>query len=228
VLPVSLRLPEPDCSRCRSLVESRSRIVPGVGPLPARVMFVGEGPGAEEDRQGEPFVGPAGQWLTKMITSLGLERTQVRISNAVLCRPEGNRQPTGDEMGHCHERLAAELAACDPEIVVALGATALAALTGQTGVTRLRGTWQNLRPELAGYEPSRGRPPRVLVMKHPAVLCYNEAGELPGYRHDVGILRHALEEQPAPPAAPAPMASAPAAPAGPEPPRPDQLTLGEW
>lgn len=224
---MALCLPEPECSRCASLAGSRSRIVPGVGPLPARLMFVGEGPGAEEDRQGEPFVGPAGQWLNRMIKSLGWERQQVRISNAVLCRPEGNRQPTGDEMAHCRDRLAEELAVCDPEVVVALGATALAALTGQSGVTRLRGTWQALRPELSAYEPSRGELPRVLVMKHPAVLCYNEAGELPGYRQDVSILRRALQAEPAPPAAP----EAPVAAADPPPPgvrEADQLTLGEW
>ncbi len=221
---VLLRLPEPDCAHCPNLVESRSRIVPGVGPLPARVMFVGEGPGVEEDRQGEPFVGPAGQWLNKMIKSVGLQRPEVRISNVVLCRAPNNRQPSQAEASNCRDRLAEELAACDPEILVALGAAALTALTGQTGVSRLRGTWQKLRSELSAFTPARGAYPRVLVLKHPAVLCYNEPGELPGYRQDVSVLRRAVqgEEQPLEAVAEPPVPEPPAAQ------EPDQLTFGDW
>ena len=135
-----------DCRRCR-LCEGRSKIVFGVGTPSARLMFVGEGPGADEDRSGEPFVGRAGQLLTDIITKgMGLTRAQVYIANIVKCRPPDNRTPLPDEAATCLPFLEAQIAAIGPEVIVALGATACTHLLGvPVQITRFRGTWSNFR-----------------------------------------------------------------------------------
>jgi uracil-DNA glycosylase len=114
----------------------------GVGSPHARLMFVGEGPGADEDRQGEPFVGRAGQLLTKMIEAMGYRREDVYIANVVKCRPPGNRNPEPEEMDACEPFLRAQIAAVRPSVIVALGKIAAQTLLRDTTpITRLRGRW---------------------------------------------------------------------------------------
>jgi DNA polymerase len=136
-----------DCKRCR-LHEGRNKIVFGVGDEHAPLVFVGEGPGADEDAQGIPFVGKAGQLLTQMIENtakkegIALLRNQVYICNVVKCRPPGNRTPEPDEMEVCGQFLYRQLSAIRPKAICALGGTAARAMTGhKEGVTKMRGKW---------------------------------------------------------------------------------------
>ncbi len=151
-----------DCRRCR-LHERRTKIVFGVGNERAPLVFVGEGPGADEDVQGIPFVGRAGQLLTQMIENtakkegIPLRREDVYICNVVKCRPPENRTPEPDEMEICGQFLNRQLAAIHPKAICVLGGTAVRALLGQKeGVTRLRGRWFRWRdvPVMVTYHPS--------------------------------------------------------------------------
>jgi len=151
-----------DCRRCR-LHEGRTKLVFGVGNERAPLVFVGEGPGADEDAQGIPFVGRAGQLLTQMIEGtakkegIALRREDVYICNVVKCRPPGNRTPEADEMEICGQFLYRQLSAIAPKAVCALGGTAARALTGRKeGVTKMRGRWLEWRkiPVMVSYHPS--------------------------------------------------------------------------
>jgi DNA polymerase len=151
-----------DCHRCR-LHEGRNKIVFGVGNEHAPLVFVGEGPGADEDAQGIPFVGRAGQLLTQMIEGtakkegIALRREDVYICNVVKCRPPGNRTPEPDEMEICGQFLYRQLSAIAPKAICALGGTAARALTGRKeGVTKMRGRWLEWRniPVMVSYHPS--------------------------------------------------------------------------
>ncbi len=151
-----------DCRRCR-LHQSRTHIVFGVGSENTRLVFVGEGPGADEDAQGIPFVGRAGQLLTQMIENtarkegIPLTRGDVYICNVVKCRPPDNRTPLPDEMETCGQFLFRQLMVIRPAAIVALGGTAARALLGsKEGVTRLRGKWHrwNGIPVMVTYHPS--------------------------------------------------------------------------
>jgi len=151
-----------DCHRCR-LHEQRKKIVFGVGNEQSRLVFVGEGPGADEDAQGIPFVGRAGQLLTQMIEGtakkegIPLLRKDVYICNVVKCRPPENRTPQPDEMQVCGQFLSRQLLAIAPKAICALGATAAKYLTKSTeGVTRMRGKWYkwNDIPVMVTYHPS--------------------------------------------------------------------------
>ncbi len=151
-----------DCRRCR-LHEGRNKLVFGVGNPQSPLVFVGEGPGADEDAQGIPFVGRAGQLLTQMIEGtarkegIALLRENVYICNVVKCRPPGNRTPEPDEMEICGQFLARQLAAIHPKAICALGGTAARALTGhKEGVTKMRGKWLQWRdiPVMVTYHPS--------------------------------------------------------------------------
>jgi len=128
-----------ECTRC-ALHRDRSNIVFGEGDPSARLMFVGEGPGADEDREGRPFVGRAGQLLTKMIQAMNLDRSEVYISNIVKSRPPGNRNPTALEIGTCFPFLERQIRAIQPEVIVALGKIAANTLleTGEP-IGKLRG-----------------------------------------------------------------------------------------
>lgn len=132
------------CSKCR-LCEQRTKVVFGVGNKKARLVFVGEGPGADEDASGEPFVGRAGQLLTAAITKgMGLTRDDVYICNVVKCRPPGNRAPLPDETEACTPYLYRQLDLIKPEVIVTLGQPAQMALSGvEMGITKLRGNWQS-------------------------------------------------------------------------------------
>jgi uracil-DNA glycosylase family 4 len=147
-----------NCTRCR-LAEGRNRIVFGDGDPNARLMFVGEGPGAEEDAQGLPFVGRAGQLLNNMIAAMGLTREQVYIANIVKCRPPGNRKPESDEANTCTPFLERQIDVIQPQVLVALGATAAQYLLG------MRGAIAGMRGRMHDY-----RGIQTIVTYHPAYL----------------------------------------------------------
>ncbi len=151
-----------DCTRCR-LHEGRNKLVFGTGDPRAKLVFVGEGPGADEDEQGEPFVGRAGQLLTQMIEGtarkdgIPLLRRDVYICNVVKCRPPGNRTPEPDEMETCGQFLFRQISAIRPKAICLLGGTAARAVLGKKeGVTKLRGNWFRWRgfPVMVTYHPS--------------------------------------------------------------------------
>jgi uracil-DNA glycosylase family 4 len=147
-----------DCTRCK-LAGGRTHLVFGVGNPAAELMFVGEGPGADEDQQGEPFVGKAGQLLTKMIEAMGFRRDEVYIANVVKCRPPENRNPEPDEIEACEPFLRAQIGAISPKIIVALGKfAAQTLLRDPTPISRLRGGWRE-------YEGVR-----LMPTFHPAYL----------------------------------------------------------
>jgi uracil-DNA glycosylase family 4 len=151
-----------DCKRCK-LCTTRTNIVFGTGNPKAELVFVGEGPGADEDAQGVPFVGKAGQLLTKMIEAMGYARDEVYICNVVKCRPPGNRNPEPDEIAACEPFLKAQLAAIRPKAIVALGKfAAQTLLRDETSISRLRGHWRD-------YE---GVP--LMPTFHPAYVLRNE------------------------------------------------------
>jgi uracil-DNA glycosylase family 4 len=147
------------CTRCPELVRSRTQTVFGVGNPQAQLCFVGEAPGAEEDAQGEPFVGPAGQLLTKMIEAMGLRRWDVYICNVIKCRPPQNRTPLPDEVRHCADYLDEQLAIIQPKFICALGSVAAKRLLNRSApLSKLRGRF---------YEYQGAK---VLVTYHPAYL----------------------------------------------------------
>jgi uracil-DNA glycosylase len=146
------------CTRCK-LAGGRTNLVFGVGASAAELVFVGEGPGEDEDLTGEPFVGKAGQLLTKMIEAMGFRREDVYIANVVKCRPPGNRNPEPDEIAACEPFLRAQLAAIRPKVIVALGKFAAHTLLRETTpISKLRGRWS----EYAGV--------RLMPTFHPAYL----------------------------------------------------------
>jgi DNA polymerase len=156
-----------ECIRCKLHID-RHKIVFGVGDPRAELMFVGEGPGADEDAQGEPFVGRAGQLLNNMIKAMGLRREDVYIANIVKCRPPGNRQPERDESETCSPFLMRQISAIKPKVLVALGATAAKNLLALSApMTELRGRWYDFKP--AGSDPSWPGT-RLVVTYHPAFL----------------------------------------------------------
>src|SRR5205814_337389 len=134
-----------DCTRC-GLCEGRTQVVNTHGNDSARLMFIGEAPGADEDAQGKPFVGRAGQLLTKMIEAMGMKREEIIIGNVNRCRPPGNRQPTLEEAAICRPFLFREIAVIQPEVIVVMGNTALRNLLEvREGITRVRGKFQDFR-----------------------------------------------------------------------------------
>ncbi|MBI5579330.1 MAG: uracil-DNA glycosylase [Deltaproteobacteria bacterium] len=150
-----------DCRRCK-LCRSRTRIVYGAGSSRARLMFIGEGPGQDEDRSGEPFVGAAGQLLTRIIAAINLRREDVYITNVVKCRPPENRLPEPDEIATCSPFLRRQIAAIRPVLICLLGGCAAQSLLNTTeSISRLRGRFF----ELQGC--------RVLPTYHPAYLLRN-------------------------------------------------------
>lgn len=158
------------CVKCAHLASSRTQVVFGIGDIHAPLMFVGEAPGADEDEQGEPFIGKAGQLLTKIIQAMGLSRETVYIANILKCRPDtpgqtaGNRKPTPAEMDTCKPYLLEQIRIIQPRAIVALGATATDGLLGKTeGITKLRGRWQEFY----------GTP--LMPTYHPAYLLRNQA-----------------------------------------------------
>ncbi|UIP00669.1 uracil-DNA glycosylase [Halobaculum sp. CBA1158] len=157
-----------DCERCPALVESRSRIVDGVGPSDADLVFVGEAPGANEDEAGEPFVGRSGTVLDDALRDAGVARSDVRITNCVRCRPPDNRDPHADELANCRGYLAAELERLDPELVVTLGKVPSQHLLDRSvAVTQEAGEVFDARVGDATV--------RLLVCLHPAATLYDRS-----------------------------------------------------
>ena len=155
------------CQLC-ALAPTRKNVVPGQGALKPEVMFVGEGPGADEDEQGLAFVGRAGQLLTKMILAMGYTREQVFIGNIVKCRPPGNRVPTPEEMEGCIPYLKRQIAVIQPKLIVCLGATAARGLVNETmPIGKARGSWREFE----------GIP--VMLTLHPAYLLRDPRQKAP-------------------------------------------------
>ena len=168
------------CVACR-LHETRTKVVFGVGNPSARLMFIGEGPGRDEDLQGEPFVGRAGQLLTKIIKAMGYEREDVYIANAVKCRPPQNRDPHADEVAACRHFLMRQVALIEPEIIVLLGLSAIrTVLDMNTPLSRLRGSFR----EWNGTQ--------VMCTYHPAYLLRNPSAKSMVWE-DMKMVRAALD-----------------------------------
>ncbi len=168
------------CTRCAPLVQCRTMTVFGEGSVTPRVAFFGEGPGADEDRTGRPFVGKAGQLLTKMIEACKMQREEVYILNTVKCRPPGNRNPEPDEVSNCREYFEQQLEILRPEYIVCLGAVASQALLkSKSPVGRLRGTFHK-------YFESK-----VLVTYHPAYLLRNPSAKKAAWQDLQLMLRDA-------------------------------------
>jgi len=145
------------CTRCSQLASTRTRTVFGVGPLDAELCFLGEAPGADEDRQGEPFVGAAGQLLNRIIAACGMKREEVYICNILRCRPPGNRQPNPEEAANCREYLDRQLELIRPRYICCLGATAAQNLLGiNATIGKMRGRFYDYNgiTVLATYHPS--------------------------------------------------------------------------
>ncbi len=155
-----------DCTRCK-LHKTRNQLVFGAGSPTAELMFVGEGPGGDEDRQGIPFVGRAGQLLTKIIAALGKSRDEVYIANIIKCRPPGNRNPENDEITACFPFLQRQIAVIRPRVICALGKFAAQTLLGsKTPISRLR-----------GRDHPFGNNCRLVPTFHPAYLLRNPASK---------------------------------------------------
>ena len=169
------------CRKCR-LWETRTNVVIGVGNRNADIMFVGEGPGQQEDLQGEPFVGPAGKLLDKMLASIGLDREKVYIANIVKCRPPGNRDPHDDEQEACMNYLRYQLMLVKPKIIVCLGRIAATAIIDKDfKITRQHGQWT----ERKGYW--------FIATYHPSALLRDESKKRPAWE-DLKLIRAKLDE----------------------------------
>ncbi len=145
------------CTQCRALANQRTNVVFGVGNPHAELMFIGEAPGRDEDLKGEPFVGRAGQLLTKIIQAMGFARHEVYIANVLKCRPPDNRQPEPDETANCRPYLLRQIEIIRPKVLVALGATAMKALLDvQLGITKMRGNWYTFHgtPLMPTFHPA--------------------------------------------------------------------------
>lgn len=155
-----------NCNKCK-LCTGRKNVVIGTGNKNARIMFIGEGPGADEDAQGIPFVGKAGQLMNKAFEGVGLKREEVYIANVVKCRPPQNRNPEKDEADECREYLEAQIKLVNPEIIVLLGSVALKNVLGEEyGITSSRGKWME----------KNGR--KIIATFHPAALLRDETKKI--------------------------------------------------
>ena len=171
-----------ECTKCE-LHKSRTNAVPGEGPYDARIMFVGEGPGQNEDEQGRPFVGAAGKFLTELLESIGLNRSNVFITNIVKCRPPNNRAPRKPEIEACNPYLQSQIKLINPRIVCALGTPAITTLIGD----------EYSASRFHGKPLTKGRV-TLLPMYHPAAALY-DASLKETLFHDFQILKKLLEKE---------------------------------
>jgi uracil-DNA glycosylase len=185
------------CTKCR-LAGTRTQVVFGVGNPDAELLFIGEAPGQNEDKQGEPFVGAAGQLLTRMLGDIGLSREEVYIANILKCRPPGNRDPQEDEIEACTPWLVEQMSLIQPAVIVTLGNFATKfVLQTQTGITRMRGS----------VYPWHGR--KVIPTFHPAAVIRGggEKGrQFAELQEDFALIKRTLTE-PEPPPPPPPVTS---------------------
>jgi len=172
------------CTRC-SLHSGRTNVVYGIGPVDVEIMIVGEGPGVDEDAQGEPFVGKAGQLLDRMLAAMGFNRNEIYIGNAVKCRPPNNRVPEDDEMASCLPYLREQIELVRPKILLAMGATACKALLGMGGITRIRGKWKLYQGSIP-----------LMPTFHPAYLLRNEAAKKDVWADLKDVMKHLKREIP--------------------------------
>ena len=157
-----------DCTRCPQLASTRTSVVFGAGNADADLMFVGEAPGAEEDRQGRPFVGRAGQFLNQLLEGIGMKREDVYIANVLKCRPPGNRDPQQDEIESCEPHLFRQIELIEPKVIATLGNFATKLLSGRPlGITRVHGQEQELT--------IAGRSVLLYPIYHPAAALYTPA-----------------------------------------------------
>ncbi len=178
-----------DCTRCR-LHSGRTKLVFGVGNVNADIMFVGEGPGADEDQQGEPFVGRAGQLLNNMISAMGIKREDVYIANVVKCRPPGNRTPEKDECDTCSPFLMRQIDVIRPKVIVALGAVAAKNLLAiNDSMANLRGQWYDFRGS------------KLAVTYHPAYLLRDPRQKKEAWKDLQMVMKFLGMQPPAKPAA---------------------------
>jgi uracil-DNA glycosylase len=174
------------CVKCVELARCRSNVVFGVGDNHAELMFIGEAPGADEDEQGKPFVGRAGQLLTKIIQAMGYRREEVYICNVLKCRPPQNRTPLPDEVTNCLPFLLKQIEFIKPKVIVALGATAVRSLIDlQLGITKMRGTWYSFRdiPIMPTFHPAyllRNPPAKREVWQDMQMVMKRLGKPLPG------------------------------------------------
>ena len=154
------------CEKCQSLVSSRTQIVNGVGRIDAEILFIGEGPGKEEDLSGKPFMGRSGKVLDRSLENNGIKRSEIRITNCVRCRPEGNRNPSKEELFNCKGHLYEEIRIVDPSLIVTLGKVSSEHLLGrEVKVTEETGKIELI--DISGTIRS------LLVCIHPAATLYN-------------------------------------------------------
>ncbi len=177
------------CVRCR-LSQGRTQVVYGVGDPNADLMFIGEAPGFHEDKQGEPFVGAAGQLLNRMLADVEIPRERVYINNVILCRPPGNRDPLPDEVEACTPWLTERIELIDPSVIVTLGNWATRFVLGpQVSISRVRGQ----------RFPWKGR--TVIPTFHPAAILHGggeSSNQMAALRADFQLMKAALAERPAP------------------------------
>ncbi|MGC8870818.1 MAG: uracil-DNA glycosylase [Brevinematia bacterium] len=168
--------------KCKScpLHLSRKQAVPGYGNYNAKLMIIGEAPGREEDIQGKPFVGRAGQLLTKLLEEIGIKREEVYITNVVKCRPPENRVPTPEEIKSCNHFLRRQLEIINPKIVLLLGSTASKAFLGEEKITKIRGEIIDIEGII------------VIPTFHPAAVLRDEINKLPLIRSDFKKLKELL------------------------------------
>ncbi len=187
----------PNCDRCKLGRLGRKQIVFGTGDPDAELMFIGEGPGADEDQQGLPFVGRAGQLLNNMIAAMGLKREQVYIANIVKCRPPQNRTPERDECDTCSPFLMRQIGVLRPKVIVALGATAAKNLLGvQDSMASLRGRFYDFSPP--GVEDETGGPfvCKLAVTYHPAFLLRDPRQKKEAWKDLQMVMKHLGLEPP--------------------------------
>ncbi len=177
------------CVKCAELSRCRHNVVFGTGNPKAEIMFVGEGPGHDEDIQGLPFVGRSGELLTKIIAAMGFRREEVYIANVVKCRPPENRTPLPDEVANCLPYLLSQIELIQPKVIVALGATAVRALLDvQLGITKMRGHWYTFRdiPIMPTFHPAyllRNPPAKKEVWDDMKAVLEKLGREVPKNRH---------------------------------------------
>jgi len=186
-----------DCTRCKLHQQGRKQIVFGVGNPRAELMFVGEGPGADEDAQGEPFVGRAGQLLNNMIKAMGLRREEVYIANVVKCRPPGNRTPERDECETCSPFLMRQIAVIKPKVVVALGAVAAKNLLAfNAPMAELRGRFYDFTPAGVRSNDPEWHGARLAVTYHPAFLLRDPRQKGEAWKDLQMVMKHLGLEPP--------------------------------
>ncbi len=180
-----------DCTRCKLHKQGRKQIVFGVGNPRAELMFVGEGPGADEDAQGEPFVGRAGQLLNNMIKAMGLRREEVYIANVVKCRPPGNRTPERDECETCSPFLMRQIAAIRPKVLVALGAVAARNLLAiNAPMAELRGRFYDFMPSGVRSSDPSWQGAKLAVTYHPAFLLRDPRQKVEAWKDLQMVMKH--------------------------------------